>query len=163
MMISSKLYIFQVILYLYVFSSQITALENKIINGGSCLYKISSDFTRCNTRQHEKIKSQTKSYHSYTQEEKQIALNKVACCAYWEFLECVQTAARIYCKENARDIEKHSENLGTTVPLYICREEYPKGSFKCKIPVWLILVVVIAVVVILTFAVFVFICVRNSR
>jgi len=162
-MISSKIYILQVIIFLYVICAQIRASETAGAKTGSCLHKISGDFLRCNSKQQEKINSQSTKYHSYTPEEKQLALNKITCCTYWEFLECVKIAVRNKCNDEIRDIEKHIETLGISVPIYICRDEYPKGSFKCKFPIWLILLIIVAVVVILTFAVFIFICIRNSR
>jgi hypothetical protein len=161
-MIWSKVYIFPVIIIFYIINFQKTDSQNLIQKYGTCFHRISTDFDRCKLRHNERIKFESKS--TYKPEEAELAVRKISCCAYWDFLTCVQNAARIHCNDKTRDIniEKYTENVAL-VPLYVCRDEYPKGTIRCRFPVWLILVIAIAVIVVLTIAVFIFICVRNSR
>lgn len=130
--------------------------------GGKCLFLISPEFMRCNTKYNQNLLKvqHTIDKYSYTYEEQQSAYNKVACCQYWDFIECVQHSARQKCKE-VRDMENYFEFLGSAVPLSICRNDYPKGSFKCKFPVWAIIAIAVASVVLIAVAVLVFMCIRG--
>ncbi len=160
-MISSKVYIFAVILIFYIINFEKTS-QNLIQKYGSCFHRISTDFDRCKSRYNERIKSESKS--TYKPEEAELALKKISCCAYWDFLTCVQNAARIRCNDKTRDInlEKYTENVAL-VPVYVCRDEYPKGTIRCRFPLWLKLVIAISVIAVLTITVFIFICFGNSR
>ncbi|CAG2116281.1 unnamed protein product, partial [Medioppia subpectinata] len=121
--------------------------------------------------------------------EQKISINRIGCCAYWEFLSCVESAADRKCIKDRTDMQMYTRQLGSTVPLDDCKRDFPrdsdclkypakdycrvdhkdielyttqfnpmlvspqlcrdyqKGSWKCRIPLWLILIVAIAAVI----------------
>jgi hypothetical protein len=111
---------------------RIDALDTVFAKGGTCLYKIFDEYNECLKAQQERINEETDNLsRTITLAEQRTHLNKIGCCAYWTFLACVEKAADEKCIKDRTDMEKYTEQLGSSVPLYICREEFPRGSDVC--------------------------------
>ncbi|OTF75109.1 cytosolic non-specific dipeptidase-like protein [Euroglyphus maynei] len=127
-------------------SSSISYVSSSLLSLLICLERIWPDFQRCRDRQREHHQyGRFSSGFFFTSTDVYQPKYKVECCSYWELLECVHRAAKIYCMDDDVDLKKLDqalETFGLNVPLYICSEEYPKGSLRCKIRSWFIMTIV---------------------
>lgn len=131
-----------------------------------CLERIWPDFQRCRERQQEHYHFGSFSSGVFlSSSDAYQPKYKMECCSYWELLECVHRAAKVYCNDdiNLKSLDKFVEMVGLNVPLYICSDEYPKGTFRCKIPSWFSLIFGFIIFIVLVLLVFLFICVRRSK
>lgn len=131
-----------------------------------CLERIWPDFQRCRERQREQFHyGRFSSGVFLTSSDAYQPKYKMECCSYWELLECVHKAANIYCNDdiNLKTLDKFVEMVGLNVPLYICSDEYPKGSFRCKIPSWFALTLGFIIIFFIVLMVLLFICIRRSK
>lgn len=120
-----------ILLLIVVHVTLITCLDTVFAKGGTCMYKIYNQYNVCLALQQERLDSEALSLpRTISLDEQQKALQRIACCAYWDFLSCVEKAANERCKEKF-DMERYTEQLGSAIPLYICREEFPRGSLIC--------------------------------
>lgn len=101
-------------------------------SGGTCVYKIYPEYQKCMVAQQDRINAdKTKLPVLYTREDLTRAVNKISCCAYWEFLACVERAAEGKCDQNRADMAAYTRQLGSAVPSDICLEEYPRYGDEC--------------------------------
>ncbi len=111
---------------------RIDALDTVFAKGGTCLYKIYDEYNVCLKAQQERIDEETDNLsRTITLAEQQTLLNKIGCCAYWTFLACVEEAADQKCIKDRTDMERYTEQLGSSVPVHICREKFPRRSDVC--------------------------------
>lgn len=88
----------------------------------------------------------------YTREALTDSVNKISCCAYWEFLSCVEDAAEEHCPNERSDMEAYVRQLGSAVPLEDCLAQYPRDSPQCdgsaavSINLSLILLLIVSIV-----------------
>ena len=96
------------------------------------MYKIRDQYKQCMTQQEARL-IREKDYLEpiYTREALTDSVNKISCCAYWEFLSCVEAAADEFCPNERHDMEAYVRQLGSAVPLEDCMEQYPRDSPQC--------------------------------
>ena len=126
------LYLFVVIVNLSV--AQIAPpVDTVFAKGGTCLYKIYKEYNACMNAQQERLDRETSQLSPYvTLAEQQTSINRIGCCAYWEFLSCVERAADEKCIPDRTDMEAYTRQLGSTVPLNICKDQFPRDSELCS-------------------------------
>lgn len=105
--------------------------------GGTCVYKIYDDWKACMNAQQERLDRETSQLSPYvTLAEQQESINKIGCCAYWEFLSCIERAAEEKCvhlfSKDRMDMESYSKQLGSVTPHHICKEQYPRHTDLCS-------------------------------
>lgn len=160
-------YIYLLIMFL-LYSNLILKTDSVHFTKRNCLERIWYDLQRCRDRQREHFQYGHYSYSFlfFTSSDVYQPKYKMECCSYWELLECVHRAAKIYCPDEDVDLKKLDQLINTfalNVPLYICNQEYPKGSLSCKMRFWLILLIVSIIVIILIILVLICFCVRRFR
>lgn len=107
-------------------------VDTVFAKGGTCLYKIYKEYNACMNVQQERLNRDTGKMSRYvTVSEQQTSLNRIGCCAYWEFLSCVERAADEKCHKDKTDMREYTRQLGSAVPLHICEEEVPRDSDVC--------------------------------
>ena len=108
-------------------------VDTVFAKGGTCLYKIYPEYNICMKVQQERLDREIAQLPRYvTLVEQQISVNRIGCCAYWEFLSCVERAADEKCIKDRTDMEKYTRQLGSTVPLDICKRDFPRDSEVCN-------------------------------
>ena len=108
-------------------------VDTVFAKGGTCLYKIYKEYNACMNVQQERLNRDTGKLSKYvTLSEQQSSLNRIGCCAYWEFLSCVERAADEKCTNDRTDMREYTRQLGSAVPLHICEEEAPRDSDVCN-------------------------------
>lgn len=158
-------------IYLLMFligSNLILKTDSAHFTKRNCLERIWYDLQRCRDRQREHFQYGRYSYSFlfFSSSDVYQPKYKLECCSYWELLECVHRAAKIYCPDEDVDLKKLDklvDMFALNVPLYICTEEYPKGSFSCKMRHWLILFIVSIIILILILAGLICFCVKRFR
>lgn len=131
-----------------------------------CMERIWPDFQRCRERQREHYRFGRYSTGLYLgSSDVYQPKYKAECCSYWELLECVHRAAKVYCAEdvNLRSLDKFVEMVGLNVPIYICSDEYPKGSLRCRLPSWFVLTLAFLVLCFVVLVVLLYVCIRSSK
>ena len=154
--------IFSILLCLLSF---IEPTNSSIHRQRDCFERIWPDFQRCRERQRDHFRyGRFSSGFSFSSDVYQPKY-RTECCSFWELLECAHKAAKIYCSDDVdiKKLDKFVEMVGLEVPLYICADEYPKGSFRCKLSSWFVFIVFFVVFCFLVLLVFLFICFRRSR
>lgn len=122
-----------VLLALVFVFSPIWALDTIFSKGGTCMYKIYGQYQRCMDRQKARLTKETEDLEPITTRAKLIdSVNKISCCAYWEFLSCVEEVANEHCPNERHDMEAYTRQLGSAVPVDICQEQYPRYETECN-------------------------------
>lgn len=117
---------------LIILPSIVLGLDTIFAKGGTCLYKIYSHYQRCMENQNARLTREKDQLEPiYTREALTDSVNKISCCAYWEFLSCVEEVAKEYCPNERHDMEAYVRQLGSAVPLEDCVEQYPRYSPQC--------------------------------
>uniref|UniRef100_A0A834VDE9 Uncharacterized protein n=1 Tax=Sarcoptes scabiei TaxID=52283 RepID=A0A834VDE9_SARSC len=136
-------------------------------NPRTCLERIWPDFQRCRDRQRDQQQYGRYSFGLFfISSDVYQPKYKMECCSYWDLIDCVHRAAKIYCSDDELDLkklDKSLEMLALKVPLYICVEEYPRGSFRCKIRSWFIMALVLILSIILIMVIIFCLCFRRSK
>ena len=100
--------------------------------GGTCLYKIFNLYRQCMDKHNARLTRDKANLEPiYTRAALTDSVNKISCCAYWEFYSCVQDAADQHCPGERRDMEAYVRQLGSAVPIEDCAE-YPRDSPECS-------------------------------
>lgn len=111
----------------------INAQDNIFAKGGTCLYKISNHWRDCMDQQNARLQ-QERDYLEpiFTRAKLVDSVNRISCCAYWEFLSCIERAANQHCPNEKHDMVAYSRQLGSAVPVDICRSQFPPDSAECN-------------------------------
>lgn len=124
--------LFSLVSCLLIFPSLVFGLDTIFAKGGTCLYKIYSQYQRC--MQHQNARLTREKEHLapiYTREALTDSVNRISCCAYWEFLSCVEEVAEEFCPNDKRDMRAYVRQLGSAIPVEDCIAQYPRGSPLC--------------------------------
>lgn len=107
--------------------------DNIFAKGGTCMYKISTSYQKCMDRQNARLVRDKESLEPiHTRDALIDSVNKISCCAYWEFLSCVEDLADRFCSSERRDMIAYTRQLGSAVPVQDCQEKYPRHSSQCN-------------------------------
>jgi len=89
---------------------KVNGLDTVFAKGGTCLYKIFDEYNVCLKAQQERINRETENLsRMITLAEQRTSLHQIGCCAYWEFLACVEKVADEKCIKDRTDMEKYTE------------------------------------------------------
>lgn len=145
----------------------LSSIESSLIER-VCLERIWPEFQRCRERQIEHHRygryASSLGWHLASSDVYQPKY-KMECCSYWDLVECVHRAAKAYCPDDVSliKLDKSLEMLGLNVPVYICLEEYPKGSYRCRLPWWLIMLSIFGLVVVFMLIVAAYLCLKGGH
>lgn len=111
----------------------VLSLDTIFAKGGTCMYKIRDEYGKCLETQNARlVRDKNNLEPIYTHEKLVDSVNKISCCAYWEFLSCVEEVAEEKCPNEKRDMRAYVRQLGSAVPVEDCTELYPRNSPKCN-------------------------------
>lgn len=115
-------------------SSLVSAQRDTIFSkGGTCLYKIRKQYDACMETQNARlIRDRDALEPIYTHAAMIRSTNRISCCAFWSFLDCVYEAADEHCPGDRRDMEAYVIQLGSAVPAQDCLELFPRDSPDCE-------------------------------
>ena len=141
--------------------SETSEFFERIAKGATCMYKIQKEYQICHELQQDRLKEESKKIKVMTYKEQEYELNKVGCCSFWQFLDCIQKAVQDKCQEKEWwEVKKYTEQLGSAVPVKTCYSDFPRSS--CSFPTWAIAGIAIAAIIILFFIVLIIIiCTRK--
>src|SRR5699024_10378196 len=99
----------------------VTGQDTIFAKGGTCLYKIYPQYQRCMQQQNARLTRERDDLEPiYTRAKLTASVNRISCCAYWDFLTCVEAVAAEHCPNERRDMEAYTRQLGSAVPVDIC-------------------------------------------
>uniref|UniRef100_A0A834VF68 Uncharacterized protein n=2 Tax=Sarcoptes scabiei TaxID=52283 RepID=A0A834VF68_SARSC len=103
----------------------IWAQDTIFARGGTCMYRIRDHWSRCMDRQNARLTYERDNLEPiYTRAALTDSVNRISCCAYWDFIDCIERAAREHCPKEKHDMVAYSRQLGSAVPVEICQEQY---------------------------------------
>lgn len=112
---------------------QAIAEDTIFAKGGTCLYKIGKQWHDCMEKQNERLTYERDNLEPvYTRAALTESVNRISCCAYYEFLDCIEYAANKYCSNEKHDMAAYSRQLGPAVPSEICYEQFPRQDIECS-------------------------------
>ena len=114
-------------------SAVVTGLDTIFAKGGTCMYKIRKPYDACMESQKARlIRDRDALEPIYTHAAMIASTNRISCCAFWSFLDCVYEAAEEHCPGDRRDMEAYVAQLGSAVPVQDCIEQFPRDSPMCE-------------------------------
>lgn len=132
MSLSNLLLLFSTLTLISI-SSRVSGQRDTIFaKGGTCMYKIRKQYDACMENQKARlIRDRDALEPIYTHAAMIQSTNRISCCAFWSFLDCVYEAADEHCPGDRRDMEAYVIQLGSAVPAQDCLEQFPRDSPDC--------------------------------
>lgn len=102
--------------------------------GGTCMYKIQPEYRSCMTHQQSRLVEEKQALAPiYSYEVLESSVNRISCCAYWQFVDCVKQIVVDKCPATpVHDVEAYVRQIGSAVPVDICIEQFPRDSEHCR-------------------------------
>lgn len=102
--------------------------------GGTCMYKIQPEYESCMKHQNSRLVQEKDALAPiYSYEALEASVNRISCCAYWEFVDCVREIVIEKCPATpVHDVEAYVRQIGSAVPVDICLEQFPRDSEACR-------------------------------
>ncbi len=95
--------------------------------------KINKEWKECQEIQQKRLNEETSMIRVHTYDEQERHILRIACCAYWDFVDCIDRAVKEICVvDKWGEVSTYVNQLGAGVSVSTCHSEYPRDSYICS-------------------------------